>query len=346
MRNKNLISAKKAKNDEFYTQLADIERECFNYKDLFRDKVIYCNCDDARESNFFRYFSMNFEFFGLKRLITTGYKSNGHGVALIYEGDKNGNRVVDDEEIQVVELEGNGDFRSPECIEFLRQADIVVTNPPFSHFRIYVDQLMNYNKKFLIIGNYNAVTYKEIFPLIKDNKIWLGIHSNVTMEFAMPDSYEIYDRIENGVKIGKVPSICWFTNLPNKKRTEPLDLYKKYDPNEYLQYDNYNAINVNKVADIPMDYEVERIVTDEELNKLKEQGFVIEIIEEYDLTYKVKIKNPVMGVPITFLNNYNPEQFEIVSFRKGEDGKDLVFTRERERVQPYFRILVRLRLRG
>ena len=285
IKNKNLHKAKKEKNDEFYTQLADIERECYKYKDLFRDKVIYCNCDDARESNFFRYFSMNFEFFGLKRLITTGYKANGHGVALIYEGDKNGNRVVDDEEIQVVELEGNGDFRSPECIEFLKQADIVVTNPPFSLFREYVAQLMDYNKKFLIIGNYNAVTYKEIFPLIKNNKIWLGIHSNVTMEFAMPDSYQKYDRIENGVKIGKVPSICWFTNLPNKKRTESLDLYKKYNSKEYPQYDNYDAINVNKVTDIPMDYD------------------------------------GVMGVPITFLDKYNPNQFEILSsndYRKSD----------------------------
>lgn len=283
MRNKNLISAKKAKNDEFYTQLADIERECFNYKDLFRDKVIYCNCDDARESNFFRYFSMNFEFFGLKRLITTGYKANGHGVALIYEGDKNGNRVVDDEEIQVVELEGDGDFRSPECIELLKQADIVVTNPPFSHFRKYVGQLMDYNKKFLIIGNYNAVTYKEIFSLIKDNKIWLG--TQVVKEFITPlttitENTQYYN--DQGQIIQKFGNICWFTNLPNKKRTEPLDLYKKYDPREYPQYDNYDAINVNKVAEIPMDYEVERIVTEEELNKLSKLGFAIEILEEYE----------------------------------------------------------------
>ena len=301
IKNKNLHKAKKEKNDEFYTQLADIERECYKYKDLFKDKIIYCNCDDARESNFFKYFSMNFEFFGLKKLITTGYKANGHGVAFIYEGDKNGNKVVDDEEIQIINLEGDGDFKSSECIEFLKQADIVITNPPFSLFREYIAQLMKYDKKFLILGNYNAVTYKEIFPYIKNNKIWLGIHSNITMEFAMPDSYRKYDRIENGVKIGKVPSICWFTNLPNKKRTESLDLYKKYNPKEYPQYDNYDAINVNKVADIPMDYD------------------------------------GVMGVPITFLDKYNPNQFKIIRFRKGNDDKDLSINGK----CPYFRILIR-----
>lgn len=226
---------------------------------------------------------MNFEFFGLKRLITTGYKANGHGVALIYEGDKNGNRVVDDEEVQVVELEGDGDFRSPECIELLKQADIVVTNPPFSLFREYVGLLMDYNKKFLIIGNYNAVTYKEIFSYIKNNKMWLG--TQVVKEFITPlktitDNTQYCN--ERGQIIQKFGNICWFTNLPNKKRTEPLDLYKKYDPEEYPQYDNYNAINVNKVAEIPMDYEVERIVTEEELSRLSRLGFAIEILEEYE----------------------------------------------------------------
>jgi len=279
MKNKNLNDAKKAKNDEFYTQLTDIERECSHYKDLFRDKVIYCNCDDARESNFFKYFYMNFEFFGLKKLITTGYKANGHGVAYIYEG---GDKVVDDE-IQVVELEGDGDFRSEECIEFLKQSDIVVTNPPFSLYRKYVAQLMKYNKKFLIIGNYNAVTCKEIFPYIKNNKIWLGINTSKSMEFALPDSYTTFSRIDNtGQKWATLCNVSWFTNLPHNKINKPLDLNKKYNPKEYQQYDSYDAINVNKVADIPKDYEVERIVTEDELNKLKEQGFVIEIIEEYE----------------------------------------------------------------
>ena len=170
MANANLTKAKKAKCDEFYTQLTDIEKEMRHYKAFFKDKIVYCNCDDARESNFFKYFSLNFEHLGLKKLICTGYKECGKGVVLVYEGDKNGNRIVDDEEITIKELEGNGDFRSEECIEFLKEADVVVTNPPFSLFREYVAQLMEYGKKFLIIGNQNAITYKEIFPYIKNNE--------------------------------------------------------------------------------------------------------------------------------------------------------------------------------
>ena len=173
-KNSNLHAAKTAKNDEFYTQLTDIEKECKHYRDFFRGKVVYCNCDDARESNFFKYFTMYFETLGLKKLITTGFKADGHGVILTYEGDKNGNHIVDDEEIVVTEMQGNGDFRSEECIAILKEADVVVTNPPFSLFREYVAQLMEYNKKFLIIGGMNAITYKEIFPLIKENKLWLG----------------------------------------------------------------------------------------------------------------------------------------------------------------------------
>ena len=183
------IKQRKQKTMSF-TQLTDIEKECFHYREHFRDKVIYCNCDDARESNFFKYFAMNFEFFGLKKLITTGYKADGKGVCLVYEGDKNGNKVADDCEIQVTELQGNGDFRSEECIELLKQADIVVTNPPFSLFREYVAQLVEYEKKFLIIGNMNAITFKEIFPLIKDNKLWWGVAYIVEdREFRVPDNY-------------------------------------------------------------------------------------------------------------------------------------------------------------
>lgn len=281
VKNKNLHKAKKEKNDEFYTQLADIERECYKYKDLFKDKIIYCNCDDARESNFFKYFSMNFEFFGLKKLITTGYKANGHGVVFIYEGDKNGNKVVDNEEIQIVELEGDGDFRSPECIEFLKQADIVVTNPPFSLFREFVAQLMKYNKKFLIIGSQNAITYKEIFSYIKNNKMWLGTQS--VKEFITPLKI-ITEKTQycnnQGQIIQKFGNICWFTNLPHNKRNENIDLYKKYNKNDYPTYDNYDAIEVSKVANIPTDYEVERIVTEEELDRLNKLGFTIEILEE------------------------------------------------------------------
>ena len=286
-KNTNLHIAKKSKNDEFYTLLSDIEKEMYHYREFFKGKVVYCNCDDARESNFFKYFSLNFEHLGLKKLITTGYKENGKGVVLIYEGDKNGNRRVDDNEIIVKELDGNGDFRSAECIEFLKEADVVVTNPPFSLFREYVAQLMEYEKKFIIIGNGNAVTYKEIFPLIKNNEMWLGNKCfSGGMDFVAGENYDAnkckhpkYD--DKGNIIINVMMCVWFTNLDHKKRNTPLDLYKTYDSNEYPKYDNYDAIEVSKVADIPMDYQVEKIVTEEELNKLKEHGFIIEIIEEY-----------------------------------------------------------------
>lgn len=261
--NLNLTNAKKAKNDEFYTQLTDIEKEMRYYKPFFKGKVVYCNCDDARESNFFKYFSMNFEHLGLKKLISTGYKENGKGVVLIYEGDKNGNRQVDVDEIQVTELKDNGDFRNEECIEFLKQADVVVTNPPFSLFREYVKQLMEFGKKFLVVGSMNAITYKEIFPYIKNNELWLGM--TWIKEFIQPNK-----------EIKKFGNICWFTNLDNKKHNEPIDLYRKYSNEYYPKYDNYDAIEVSKVSEIPMDY------------------------------------NGVMGVPITFLDKYCPTQFEIV----------------------------------
>ncbi len=282
-KNSNLHTAKKLKNDEFYTQLTDIENELKYYRQHFKDKVVYCNCDDPIESNFFKFFSLNFEFLGLKKLISTGYKENGKGVVLIYEGDKNGNRMPDLEEIEVKELQGNGDFRSEECIEFLKESDIVVTNPPFSLFRDYVATLVEYGKQFLILGNNNAITYKEIFPLIKENKLWLGVNSNKTMEFRLPNHYEKWNRIENNIKIGKVPAISWFTNLEHKKRNYPLDLYMKYSNEYYPKYDNYDAIEVSKTCEIPMDY----------------MG--------------------VMGVPITFLHKYNPEQFEIVGWSRHND---------------------------
>ena len=275
-KNNNLHNAKKAKNDEFYTRLEDIEKEMCHYREHFRGKVIYCNCDDPKESNFFKFFSLQFEFLGLKKLISTGYKENGHGVACIYEGDKNGNNLPDDSEIRTYELQGNGDFRSEECIEFLKEADVVVTNPPFSLFREVVAQLVEYNKKFLLLGNNNAITYKEIFPLIMSNKMWLGYSNNKTMEFVLSDSYEKWDRIENGKKIGKVPAISWFTNLEHDHRNRPLDLTQRYDPRYYPKYDNYNAIECSKVMDIPRDYD------------------------------------GVIGVPITFLDKYCPTQFRIV----------------------------------
>ena len=209
--NSNLHRAKKAKNDEFYSMLSDIENELAHYREHFKDKVVYCNCDDPTRSNFVKYFQINFDTLGLKKLIATGYKKNGQGVKLVYDGDRNGNRTVDDEEVKVEELEGDGDFRSEECVELLKQADIVVTNPMFSLFREYVAQLVGHGKKFLIIGQLNAVTYKEIFPLIKNNKVWLGV--NWVKSFTEPGG--------NVVKMGNV---VWYTNLDHKKCHEFLTL--------------------------------------------------------------------------------------------------------------------------
>jgi len=243
-KNNNLHNAKKQKNDEFYTRLEDIEKEMCHYREHFRGKVIYCNCDDPKESNFFKFFSLQFEFLGLKKLISTGYKENGHGVAYIYEGDKNGNNLPDDSEIQTYELQGNGDFRSDECVEFLKESDVVVTNPPFSLFREYIAQLVEYNKKFLVIGNKNAITYKEIFPLIKENKMWLGFYS--PSDYILP----------NGEMTKSVSGLCrWFTNLEHDHRNRPLDLAQRYDPRYYPKYDNYDAIECSKVVDIPRDYD-------------------------------------------------------------------------------------------
>lgn len=294
--NSNLHNAKTAKNDEFYTQLTDIEKELKHYKKHFEGKVVYCNCDDVRWSNFFKYFSMNFEHLGLKKLICTAYNENGQGIVYEYNGDLNGNRIVDDEEIEVKYLEGNGDFRSAECIEILKQADIVVTNPPFSLFREYVAQLMEYGKQFLIIGNGNAVTYKEIFPLIKENKMWLGtLAMGSETLFLLPTEMEkwiVENKKEgsawvysNGKIMGRVTQVIWFTNLDHAKRHTELDLYKKYNAEEYPKYDNYDAIEVSKVAEIPMDYFGE------------------------------------MGVPISFLNKYCPTQFEIVGIMSGAKGE-------------------------
>ena len=284
-KNNNLHTAKATKNDEFYTQLEDIENELKYYKDYFKGKVVYCNCDgflNKEKSNFFMYFSLNYEFLGLKGLICTKYNPNGKGRKYEYYGDLNGNNYPDEEEIFTSDLEGDGDFRSEECIEILKKCDIVCTNPPFSLFRQYVAQLFEYKKDFLIIGNVNAISYKEVFPLIKENKMWLGVSSfNKGMYFGVPDDYTYadtykFDRERNGKKVMRVSSICWFTNLDHKKRHEELVLYKKYNEEEYPKYDNYDAIEVSKVTDIPMDYE------------------------------------GIMGVPITFLDKYCPEQFEIV----------------------------------
>ena len=243
-KNNNLHNAKRQKNDEFYTTRATVELELNHYKEHFRGKVVYCNCDDPIESEFTRYFARKFEDWGLKKLISTGYKESGHGVMYVYEGDKNGNLVPDRSEWKITELQGNGDFRSEECVELLKQADIVVSNPPFSLFREYVAQLIEYGKEFLIIGNKNAITYKEIFPLIKENKLWLGI--SFPNEFILP----------NGEITKTVSGLCrWFTNLTHDKRNKPLDLVQKYDPRYYPKFDNYDCIECSKVMDIPVDYD-------------------------------------------------------------------------------------------
>jgi len=289
---KYLHKAKKSKNDEFYTILSDIEKELMHHKGHFKDKVVFCNCDDPRVSNFFHYFSYNFEKLGLKKLITTCYKNQDmdlfsrhdkeKAIYLEYEGDKNENNVPDPEEIGIKHLKGDGDFRSKECIELLKQSDIIVTNPPFSLFREYVAQLVEYDKKFLIIGTWNAITYKEIFPLIMKNKVWIGINSNRNFSgFIVPKHYPLEGteaRVdENGNRVVSSNNTCWFTNLDIVKRHEELILYKTYNPDEYPKFDYYDAINVNKTNEIPVDY------------------------PDY------------MGVPITFIDKYNPEQFEIIN---------------------------------
>ncbi len=312
-----LSKAKKNKADEFYTQLADIEAEMRHYKEQFRDKVVFCNCDDPYESNFFKYFALNFNFLGLRKLIATCYvdspvagqqlslfdadpggpgrpprsgpASIPHKIEITEVTDENADGAVDLADVEwllrnrknaLTPLQGDGDFRSPESIELLKEADIVATNPPFSLFREYVAQLVEYDKKFLILGSQNAITYKETFKLIEENALWLGVDNGGTKWFRVPDDYEIKTesrkKWENGVKYFSMGSVYWFTNLDHSKRHETLTLYKQYTPEEYPRYDNYDAIEVSKTAEIPYDYDGE------------------------------------MGVPITFLDKYNPDQFEII----------------------------------
>ena len=286
--NRSLHAAKSTKQDEFYTQLSDIEKELKHYAKHFKGKTVLCNCDDPRVSNFFHYFSHNFEKLKLKKLITTCYKSDDadlfsknaseKGKYLVYEGDKDGDRRPGPDETAIRDLKGNGDFRSPECIALLEQADIVVTNPPFSLFREYVQQLVEHDKKFLVIGNQNAISYREVFELIKSDRMWLGYTHPV--EFMVPDHYEMRAvrswRDDAGNNWRSLGNACWFTNLDIGKRHEELITVKTYNANEHPEYDNYRAIEVARYKDIPTDF------------------------------------NGVMGVPITFLDHYNPDQFEIV----------------------------------
>ena len=313
--NASMSAAIKAKNDEFYTLLTDIEKEMRHYRKHFKDKTVLCNCDDPFESNFFKYFVLNFNRLGLKKLIATCYATSpiaGQQLSLFdvvggedeqrnkpYKAvvtkvyDTTGDGGVDmfdvaelfkNHENELVELEGNGDFRSEECLALLDEADIVVTNPPFSLFREYVATLMEHEKKFIIIGNSNAITYKEVFPLIMQDRLWLGVTRSGTgsMWFRIMDDFPVKSgqKVENGVRYQTIGNSAWFTNLDVKKRHEELILVKRYSPEEYPRYDNYDAIEVSKIVDIPLDYA------------------------------------GVMGVPITFLGKYNPDQFEIVGITK------------------------------
>ena len=337
-----LKDAKANKKDEFYTQLTDIEKELKHYRNHFKDKVVLCNCDDPRISNFFHFFSYNFEKFGLKKLIATCYKNqeidlfsenkSEQAIYLEYTGDRNGNNVPDVEEIGIKHLQSDGDFRSKECIDLLKQADIVVTNPPFSLFREYVSQLVAYDKKFIIVGHQNAIKYKEIFPLIRDNKIWLGIGFTGGAGHFLNTQYEDYATAGNHKEgMIRVSGVHWFTNLDINKRHEDLILYKKYTPEEYPKYENLDAINVDITKDIPIDY------------------------------------NGMMGVPITFMDKYNPNQFEIIGVgianlglemgiqpykpehkkyrkeiqKRGAVDGDLYFVKNGEVEVPYSRIIIK-----
>ena len=335
-----LSRANRAKNDEFYTQLADVETELRHYRDQLRGKVILCNCDDPYESNFFKYFAMNFNHLGLKKLITTCYTGSpitGEQLSLLeVEGippgteekpayrveitdvpDSNNDGAIDLADVEYLLkssrnvlklLKEGGDFRSAEALALLGQADIVVTNPPFSLFREYLGQLIEHRKHFLILGNQNAITYSEIYPLIKAGKLWLGHNNGGPKWFRVPQTYTHTTdpskiKVENGIRFLAMKNMAWFTNLDTAKRHEILTLFKRYTPEQYPRYDNCDAIEVPSYLDIPCDY------------------------------------GGVMGVPITFLDKYNPDQFEIMKFRKGDDGKDLSVKGK----TPYFRVLIRRR---
>lgn len=357
-KNSNLHNAKTAKNDEFYTQYEDIEAEMNAYieydKDVFRGKTVLCPCDDPEWSNFTKYFAANFERLGLKKFISTSYAQSSSsakvslweeeseqydaekhekcGRLFILDEDTNGSGRIDKDDLKWSYLSGNGDFRSEEVTALRDEADFIITNPPFSLFREFIAWIMEGGKKFAVIGNQNAITYKEVFPLIRDNKIWLGNNNGGSIKgnsmfFVVMDEYNnSYVEEKNGTRFMQV-SGKWFSNIDLGKRHEELScmsmsdnlrynkkLIKKFSEDygklEYPKYDNYDAIEVPSVDAIPNDYD------------------------------------GVMGVPITFLGKYNPDQFEIVAFRKGKDGKDLAFTREREKIQPYFRILIRRQFRG
>ena len=285
--NVNLHSSRNAKADEFYTQISFIENELKHYKHYFAGKTVFCNCDDPEWSNFWNYFRLNFYELGLKKLISTHYEEEKPSYRMDIVSNDNGEQCGIPDYV-ITPLKQNGDFRSPECVEILKEADVVITNPPFSLFREYVAQLMEYEKDFIIVGNQNAITYREILPLIIANKIWLGYNSG-HFWFRVPDYYEEkktdFKIDENGVKWRRMGNICWFTNIDIEKRHEEMILYHNYTPEKYPKYDNYDAIEVSRTAEIPCDY------------------------------------YGVMGVPITFMDKHNPEQFEILGDSRYHDGQ-------------------------
>ena len=312
-KNSNLTRAKNAKNDEFYTQSADIENELKYYRPHFKDKIVYLNCDDPTTSNFWRYFYRSFEFLGLKKLISTHYNMDGSAsYALIYEGGYD-NADNFDEGVVKVPLKGNGDFRSDECVEYLKQSDVVVTNPMFSLFREYVALLMKYHKQFLIWGNQNAITYKEFFPLLMNRQVWIGNLANKTCVFRIPDDYKKWDKKEtekrnDGHHYAKVPAITTFTNMSLNKSTDQTVLWKKFNQDDYPAYDNYAAFEVSKVADIPVDTEIEAEIDSENLDGWKKTyGDDLVVLNDDGKVAKVKIERPVWGTPITTLDKYNPQ---------------------------------------
>lgn len=346
MSNNNLTNAKKTKNDEFYTQYVDIEKELQYYN--FEDKIVYCNCDNPQYSNFYKYFKDNFNVHKIKHLYCTGYNKDENGYYAEYNGT---------EEI-LKPLNGNGSFDSDECINILKIADVIVTNPPFSLFRPYIKLLMDYNKKFLVIGNQNALTYKEIFPYIKNNELWLGLSMNGSNRwFQAPDDYEVKEnaagyKVIDGKKYYFVNGVTWFTNIPCIAPKQPLILTKTYNPIYYPHYDNYDAINVDKVKDIPIDYDGVMGVPITFLDKYCPSQF--EILDARNYTSVDKLKNKstflvkdkdsaINGKPtyarilIKKNNSLEPVEFEIIKFRKGNDDKDLSVNGK----CPYFRILIK-----
>lgn len=314
-KNSNLTRAKNAKNDEFYTQASDIENELKYYKPHFNVKVVYCNCDDPTSSQFWRYFYRSFKYLGLKKLISTHYNMDGSSsYALIYEGGHD-NADDFDEGVTKVDLKGNGDFRSPECVEYLKQSDVVVTNPPFSLARVYVKQLMDFNKEFLIVGNKNWITYKEIFPLLMNRQMWIG--QNNVKQFEQPDG-----------SIKKFGNVGWFTNMSLNKSTDQTVLWKKFNQDDYPAYDNYAAFEVAKVADIPVDTEIEAEIDSYNLDGWKKTyGDDLVVLDDNGNVAKVKIDRPVWGTPITMLDKYNPQStvqhhnlakdFDVLGMSKG-----------------------------